>query len=138
MDAIEDVIKWYKLGVQLDFKKGRLDIIKANHPNDVEGAKLELVSEWLNNDPDKSWDKLASALRQIGHINLSDKISAYGRGMLFSIVLSCSNVCSRKYIIMNLLTACYVLLASEGSERATFRSVQSRIMIYMYIVRMSL
>ena len=130
MNAIEDVIKWYKLGVQLDFKKGRLDIIKADHPNDVEGAKMELVSEWLNNDPDKSWDKLASALRQIGHINLSDKISAYGRGMLFSIVLSCSNVCSRKYIIMNLLTACYVLLASEGSKRATFRSVQSRIMIY--------
>ena len=82
MDAIEDVIKWYKLGVQLDFKKGRLEIIKADHPNDVEGAKLELVSEWLNNDPDKSWDKLATALRQIGHINLSDKISAYGRGML--------------------------------------------------------
>ena len=98
MDAIEDVIKWYKLGVQLDFKKSRLDIIKANHPNDVEGAKLELVSEWLNNDPDKSWDKLASALRQIGRINLSDKISAYGRGMLFSFVLSCSNVCTRKYI----------------------------------------
>ena len=91
MDTIEDVIKWYKLGVQLDFKNSRLEIIKADHPNDVEGAKMELVSEWLNNDPDKSWDKLASALRQIGHINLSDKISAYGRGMLFSIVLSCCN-----------------------------------------------
>ena len=100
MDAIEDVVKWYKLGVQLDFKRGRLDIIKADHRNDADGAKLELVSEWLNNDPDKSWDKLASALRQIGHINLSDKISAYGRGMLFSIVLSCSNVCSNKYFIM--------------------------------------
>ena len=127
MDAIEDVIKWYKLGVQLDLKKSRLEIIKADHPNDVEGAKLELVSEWLNNDPDKSWDKLASALRQIGHINLSDKISAYGRGMLFSIVLSCS---TRKYFIMNLFTACYVLLASEP---ATLRSVQSRIVIYIYI-----
>ena len=99
MDAIEDFIKWYKLGVQLDFKKSRLDVIKANHPNDVEAAKLELVSEWLNNDPDKSWDKLASALRHIGHINLSDKISAPGQGMLFNIVLSCSNVCTRKYLI---------------------------------------
>ena len=106
MDAIEDVIKWYKLGVQLDFKKSRLDIIKADHPNDVEGAKMQLVSEWLNNDPDKSWNKLASSLRQIGHINLSDKISVYGRGMLFSIVLSCSNVCTRIYFIMNLFTAC--------------------------------
>ena len=116
MDVIEDVIKWYKLGVQLDFKKGRLDIIKANHPIDVEGAKMELVSEWLNNDPDKSWDKLASALRQIGHINLSDKIFAYGRGMLFSIVLSCSNVCSRKYIIMNLFTACYCFIGERASH----------------------
>ena len=125
MDAIEDVIKWYKLGVQLDFKKGRLDIIKANHPNDVEGAKMELVSEWLNNDPDKSWDKLASALRQIGHINLSDKISAYGRGMLFSIVLSCSNVCTRKYF--------YLLHVMYYCEPATLRSVQLRITIYICI-----
>ena len=85
-NAIKGVIKWYQLGVQLNVNTYRLDVIRANHPNDVEGAKLEFVSEWLNNDPDKSWDKLASALRQIGCINLSDKISAYGRGMLFSIV----------------------------------------------------
>ena len=107
MDAIEDVVKWYKLGVQLDFKRSRLDIIKADHPNNVEGAKIKLVSEWLDNDPDKSWDKLASALRQIGHINLSDKISAYGRGMLFTIALSCSNICSQNYFIMNLITLFY-------------------------------
>ena len=81
-NAIKGVIQWYQLGVQLDLEKSRLEIIKANHPNDVVAAKLELVSEWLNNDPDKSWAKLASALRQIGHINLSDKISAYGRRML--------------------------------------------------------
>ena len=109
-NAIKGVIQWYQLGVQLDLEKSRLEIIKANHPNDVVAAKLELVSEWLNNDPDKSWDKLASALRQIGHINLSDKISAYGRGMLFSIVLSCSNVCTQRYFIMNLFTACCVFI----------------------------
>ena len=85
-NAIEGVIKWYQLGVQLNVKTSRLDVIRANHPNDVDGAKMELVTEWLNNDPDKSWDKLASALRQIGRINLSDKISAYGQGMLSSFV----------------------------------------------------
>ena len=108
-NAIKGVMKWYELGVQLDLEKSRLDIIKANHPNDVVEAKLELVSEWLNNDPDKSWDKLASALRQIGHINLSDKICAYGRGMLFSIVLSCSNVCTRKYfVIVSYCMLCFI------------------------------
>ena len=85
-NAIKGVIQWYQLGVQLNVNSCRLDIIKANHPNDVEGAKMGLVTEWLNNDPDKSWDKLASALRQMGHINLSDKISAYGQGMPSSIV----------------------------------------------------
>ena len=86
LNATEGVVGWYQLGIQLNFKKSRLDIIRANHPNDVVGAKTELISEWLNNDPGKSWDKLAAVLRQMGHCILSDVISKFGQGMLSNIL----------------------------------------------------
>ena len=109
-NAIKGVIQWYQLGVQLNVDSCRLDVIKANHPNDVEGAKMGLITEWLNNDPDKSWDKLASALRQIGHINLSDKISAHGQGMLSSFVCHVL-IHNLKYIIIYffMLMLCFVV-----------------------------
>ena len=81
LNATVGVVGWYQLGIQLNFKKSQLDIIRANHPNDVVGAKTELISEWLNNDPGKSWDKLAAVLRQMGHCILSDEISKFGQGM---------------------------------------------------------
>ena len=86
LNATVSVVGWYQLGIQLNFKKSQLDIIKANHPNDVVGAKTELISEWLDNDPGKSWDKLAAVLRLMGHSILSDEISKFGQGMLSNIL----------------------------------------------------
>ena len=65
-------VKWYVLGVQLDFEASRLDI-----------AKIRLISEWLKNDREASWDKLAVALRLMGHQNLSAAITQeYGQGII--------------------------------------------------------
>ena len=88
VNATKGVINWYELGIELDFDESDLDVIKANHPDDVMGAKNKCIGKWLDRDPHKSWDKLASALRKIGRINLSDKISEYGPGMLSTIVLA--------------------------------------------------
>ena len=75
-------VKWYELGVQLDFEESRLDIISEDHPNNAGRAKIRLISEWLKNDREASWDKLAVALRLMGHQNLSDAIiQKYGQGM---------------------------------------------------------
>jgi len=74
-NAIEDVVKVRLLGLQLDFKDHKLQVLEANHPNDVIGYKLELVSQWLSDHTDASWLKLVSALQRIGHKKLADTIS---------------------------------------------------------------
>ena len=75
-------VKWYELGVQLDFEASCLDIINEDLPNNAGRAKIRLISEWLKNDREASWDKLAVALRLMGHQNLSEAISQeYGQGM---------------------------------------------------------
>ena len=82
LNATKDV-KWYELGIQLDFKASHLDVIADDHPHKAERAKIRLISEWLQNDREASWDKLAAALRQMGHQNLSDAIAQeYGQGIL--------------------------------------------------------
>ena len=82
LNATKDA-KWYELGIQLDFKASHLDVIAENHPHNAERAKIRLISEWLQNDPEASWDKLAAALRLMGHQNLSDAIAQeYGQGIL--------------------------------------------------------
>ena len=81
MNATKDV-KWYELGIQLDFKSSHLDVIADDHHHNALRAKIRLISEWLQNDPEASWDKLAAALRQMGHQNLSEAITQeYGQGM---------------------------------------------------------
>ena len=88
MNVIKDV-RWYELGFQLDFKASRLNVIGDDHPNNAERAKITLISEWLQNDPKASWDKLAAALRQMGHQNLSEAITqAYGQGIQCTVVVT--------------------------------------------------
>ena len=75
-------VNWYELGVQLDFEASRLDIISEDHPNSARRAKIRLISEWMKNDREASWDKLAVALRLMGHQKISDAIpQEYGQGM---------------------------------------------------------
>lgn len=57
--------KWYDIGLQLDFKKGELDNIKADHAHvGVKALLLELLKQWLKRvDPPPSWKALIDALR---------------------------------------------------------------------------
>ena len=57
--------EWYDLGLQLHLTPSTLDTIAA-HPN-VEEHKLIMLKKWLHQDPEASWEKLASALTLIGH-----------------------------------------------------------------------
>ena len=81
-------VKWYVLGVQLDFEASRLDIITEDLPNNAEIAKIRLISEWLKNDREASWDKLAVALRLMGHQNLSAAITQEYEQGIISVSLS--------------------------------------------------
>ena len=67
---------WYDFGVQIlgDEFVHKLDVIKANHPNDVEGCCKEMFNYWIQVDPDASWNKLTDALEQIEHYALAVKV----------------------------------------------------------------
>ena len=52
----------------------KLNVIEANHPNDVERCCAEMFQYWLQVDTDASWNKLVDALVQIKHKALATKI----------------------------------------------------------------
>ena len=59
---------WYCLGLQLLDSEDvpRLDAIKANNPNNANGACTEMFSLWLQKNPSTSWNSLISTIRGPG------------------------------------------------------------------------
>ena len=60
--------RWHDLGTQLltDDTVGVLDVIKADHPNDVSACCNKMFEKWLELQPDASWSQLIIALGNIG------------------------------------------------------------------------
>ena len=56
--------RWRDLGVQLlrSDQENVLNIIAADHPNDVSRCKC-VLEKWLNTTEDATWDQLIGALR---------------------------------------------------------------------------
>ena len=70
-------IQWYELGVQLldDDSTGVLDVIKADHPNNVTACCNEMLTKWLDMQHDASWSQLVTALNKIGLNAIADDIN---------------------------------------------------------------
>ena len=63
--AVKDVAtEWHELGLYLDLPEHILKPIDSNP--DVESHLRMMLSKWLDNDPEASWDKLANALNTMG------------------------------------------------------------------------
>ena len=59
--------EWYDIGLELlDSDTATLDLIKKNNPMDADECCTEMFKKWLDSKPDASWDKLISALSEIG------------------------------------------------------------------------
>ena len=58
----------------MGIKPGRISALKKNNNNDADRLLSEIITEWLNNDDEKSWDKLANALRNCNHSVMADKL----------------------------------------------------------------
>ena len=56
--------EWRKIGCELGV--GDLHIIGANHGRDSEKCLSEVLSSWISNERDPSWDKLCNALENAG------------------------------------------------------------------------
>ena len=62
--AVKDATtKWHDLGLQLGLQDSTLMLIDQ-HP-DTESHLRMMLSKWLSNDPEASWEKLANALTTI-------------------------------------------------------------------------
>ena len=69
--------KWKDLGLQLLGSRhaGKLDVIEANSPKNVEECCTKMFKNWLDVDPTATWNKLIAALKEIGLNTLSEKIT---------------------------------------------------------------
>ena len=68
--------RWHDLGTQLltDDTVGVLDVIKANHPDDVSACCNKMFVKWLELKPDATWSQLITALENIGMESLKQSI----------------------------------------------------------------
>jgi hypothetical protein len=61
--ALRDLVECHALGLQLGLPDATLKLVDK-HP--VEDHLRMMLSEWLQFDPEASWEKLATALEKLG------------------------------------------------------------------------
>ena len=75
-NALQNVTKWYSLGVQLGIAPTILDEIEDDYRTTAR-RKSALFKHWLENCPNKSWQVLAGAVENIDQKNLARKLKTY-------------------------------------------------------------
>ena len=58
--------KWHHLGIQLEIPPATLSTIESDHPRDAQRCMTEVITRWLRNAPEHSWEKLTEALEAMG------------------------------------------------------------------------
>ena len=53
---------WRNIGLELNITSEVLDIIKVDHPTEVQARCRAMLKVWLQKDPEASWDKLLHAV----------------------------------------------------------------------------
>ena len=68
--------RWHDLGTQLltDDTVGVLDVIKADHPNDVSACCNKMFVKWLELQPNATWSQLITALSNIGMKTIAENV----------------------------------------------------------------
>ena len=73
--ALTNLLDWHKLGLLLGIKKIKLDQIRLDFfPDGSERQRDEMVSLWLRNDRDASWEKLCTALENMDQNTIAEHI----------------------------------------------------------------
>ena len=68
--------RWYDVGVMLfDYEhKIVLDLIRADHPNDMDACCKAMFRRWLEVNPCASWNQLLKALDDLGLVTITNEI----------------------------------------------------------------
>ena len=69
--------RWDDLGKELltNDTVGTLDVIKADHPNDVSACCKKMFVKWLEFQPSATWSQLIAALRNIEMIAAAENVN---------------------------------------------------------------
>ena len=73
-NALESVVDWYPLGLQLGLKDHELRTISQDFRGDNEHCKLEMLGRWLRNAELTTWKAVADALQLMGERKVALKI----------------------------------------------------------------
>ena len=60
-----------QLGVFLDVPQERLHTFAVNNPD---GVLMDVITYWIDNDGEASWDRLATVLEECGHAVMAKKV----------------------------------------------------------------
>ena len=67
--------KWYELGAELLENDDHLEVIKANHRNDLQSCCHAMFQRWLDVKPNANWSQVVTALNSIQMTTAADAIS---------------------------------------------------------------
>ena len=69
--------RWHDLGRELltNDTIGTLDVIKANHPNDISACCNKMLVKWLELQPSATWNELIVALNNIGMKAVAENVN---------------------------------------------------------------
>ena len=69
--------RWHDLGSELltNDTVGILDVIKADHPNDVSACCNKMFAKWLELQPSATWSQLIAALSKIGMKSAAESVN---------------------------------------------------------------
>lgn len=77
MAALNDVPEWEELGIELGIEWFKMKEIKKNRNHcEPRLCKADLLDHWLENDLQASWERLASALDNMGKKVVAQRIRA--------------------------------------------------------------
>ena len=70
---------WWMLGLRLGLKNSALQGIAADHggnsrPNAQTHALTDILSRWMRQDVQASWEKLVTALKKCGHTVIANQL----------------------------------------------------------------
>ena len=63
-----------ELGTYLDIPEANIHEFRENNVGNVNGMLIDVINYWLKTDSEKSWSKLAEALKYCGYEVLAEKI----------------------------------------------------------------
>ena len=63
-----------ELATYLDVSRANIQEFRENNIGNAKGMLIDVLNYWLETDPEKSWSKLAEAVKDCGYGVLAEKI----------------------------------------------------------------